>query len=47
MPYNVVVGLLPMIGVFNAIQGTITVLLGYLLYEAYVRRIGGKTPAYL
>lgn len=40
MPYNVTVGLLPMIGVFNAIQGTLTVLLGYLLYEAYVRRIG-------
>lgn len=45
MPYNVVVGLLPMIGVFNAIQGTITVLLGYLLYEAYVRRVGGGLSA--
>jgi len=45
MPYNVVVGLLPMIGVFNAIQGTITVLLGYLLYEAYVRRVGGGLAA--
>ncbi len=45
MPYNVVVGLLPMIGVFNAIQGTITVLLGYLLYEAYVRRVGGELSA--
>jgi riboflavin transporter FmnP len=42
MPYDVVVGLLPMIGVFNAIQGTITVLLGYFLYEAYVRRVGGE-----
>jgi len=40
MPYNVTVGLLPMIGVFNAIQGTLSVSLGYLLYTAYVRRVG-------
>jgi riboflavin transporter FmnP len=45
MPYNVAVGLLPMIGVFNAIQGTITVLLGYLLYMAYVHRVGGGLSA--
>ncbi len=39
MPQDVVVGLLPMIGVFNAVQGSVTMLLGYLLYEAYVRRV--------
>jgi len=39
MPYNVAVGMLPMLGVFNAIQGGLTVTLGYLLYEAYVRRV--------
>jgi len=33
------VGLLPAIGVFNAIQGAMTILVGYLLYEAYVRRV--------
>jgi riboflavin transporter FmnP len=44
-PYNVVVGLMPMIGVFNAIQGTITVLLGYFLNEAYVRRVGAGLSA--
>lgn len=43
MPFNVAVGLLPMIGGFNAIQGTLTVLLGYLLYEAYVRRVGQES----
>lgn len=39
MTYYVVVNLLPMIGVFNAIQGTMTVLVGFLIYEAYVRRV--------
>jgi len=42
MPLSVVLGLLPMIGVFNAMQGGITVLLGYFLYEAYRRRIQGN-----
>jgi len=42
MPHSVAVGLLPMIGVFNAIQGVITVLLGYFLYGAYVRRVVGN-----
>jgi len=41
MPHNIVVGLMPMISVFNATQGTITVLLGFFLNEAYVRRVGG------
>lgn len=39
IPYAVTLNLLPMIGVFNAIQGSITVLIGYLLYEAYIRRV--------
>jgi len=41
IPYGVAVGMLPMIGVFNAIQGAITVLLGYLLYGAYTVRFQG------
>lgn len=40
MARNVAVSLLPMIGVFNAAQGTLTVLLGFLLHRAYVRRVG-------
>lgn len=39
IPYNVALGLLPMIGVFNAVQGALTVLVGYFLYEAYVHRV--------
>jgi len=39
MPLSAVFGFLPMIGVFNAMQGGITVLLGYFLYEAYSRRV--------
>jgi riboflavin transporter FmnP len=42
MPYNVALGLLPMIGIFNAIQGAMTVLTGCLLYEAYIRRVGAE-----
>ena len=38
MLYDVAVDLLPMIGVFNAIQGTLTVLIGHFLYETYVSR---------
>lgn len=45
MSHDVTVGLLPMIGIFNATQGTITVLLGYFLNEAYVRRVGGGLSA--
>lgn len=43
MPYNAAVGLLPMIGIFNIIQGAMTVLLGYLLCEAYIRRVGAES----
>jgi riboflavin transporter FmnP len=39
IPYDYVVGLLPMLGVFNAMQGAISALLGYTLYEAYIRRV--------
>ncbi len=39
IPYSIVVGLLPMLGVFNAMQGAISALLGYTLYEAYTRRV--------
>ncbi len=39
IPYDYVVGLLPMLGVFNAMQGAISSLLGYTLYEAYTRRV--------
>lgn len=38
-PYDATVGMLPIIGVFNAIHGAMTVLVGYLLYEAYIRRV--------
>lgn len=39
IPYSVAVNMLPMLGVFNAIQGVMTVLVGFLIYEAYVRRV--------
>lgn len=39
MAYDATVSMLPMIWVFNAIQGSLTVVVGYLLYEAYVRRV--------
>jgi riboflavin transporter FmnP len=39
LPYDVIVKMLPLIGVFNAIQGTVNILGGYFLYEAFVRRI--------
>ena len=41
MSNSVVIGLLPMIGAFNIVQGIISVFLGYLLYEGYVKRIRG------
>ena len=39
IPYDYVVRILPMLGVFNAMQGAISALLGYTLYEAYTRRV--------
>jgi len=42
MPWPVVINLTPWVGLFNAIQGTITVILSYLIYEAYTRRVPSK-----
>ena len=42
MPWPVVINLMPIVGVFNAIQGAITVLISYLIYEAYTKRVPGK-----
>ena len=39
LPLSAAVGMLPLLGVFNGLQGALTVILGYLLYEAYVRRV--------
>jgi riboflavin transporter FmnP len=38
VPYNAAVGMLYLLGVFNSMQGAISTLLGYTLYEAYTRR---------
>jgi len=38
VPFNVVVGMLGLLAVFNGIQGGMTILLGFLLHEAYARR---------
>ena len=42
IPYEVAIGMLPLIGVFNAIQGSITVLLGYAIHQAYLKRVRGS-----
>lgn len=39
VPMEATIGLLPLIGIFNAIQGAITVGLGYFLYEAVKSRL--------
>jgi riboflavin transporter FmnP len=39
VPYNAAVGMLYLLGVFNSMQGAISTLLGYALYEAYTRRV--------
>jgi riboflavin transporter FmnP len=39
IPYEATVGMLPMIAVFNGMQGTLTVVIGYALYEAYTKRV--------
>jgi riboflavin transporter FmnP len=39
LPLNAVVGMLPLLGVFNGIQGTITASIGHMLYEAYTRNV--------
>jgi riboflavin transporter FmnP len=44
MPFQLAINLLPLIGVFNAIQGGITTGLGFLLHKAYRRRIPTSQP---
>jgi hypothetical protein len=39
IPFNVVVGMLPLLGVFNGIQGAISIFLGYSIFIAYKRRV--------
>jgi riboflavin transporter FmnP len=43
--FSTAVGMLPFLAVFNGIQGTITASLGYLLYEAYIRRVPTQRTA--
>ena len=38
VPFNAAVGMLWLLAVFNGIQGSMTILLGFLLHEAYTRR---------
>jgi hypothetical protein len=45
MPYPVVVGMTPLIAAFNVAQGSLTILLGYFLHEAYIRRVGAHPKA--
>ena len=39
VPFNATIGMLPLLALFNAMQGAMTVALGYSLHEAYVRRV--------
>jgi riboflavin transporter FmnP len=39
VPLNATIGMLPLLALFNAMQGAMTVVLGYTLHEAYVRRV--------
>jgi len=43
LSYNVVINMLPLLGLFNAMQGAITVLIGYALYEAYKQRVVSRS----
>lgn len=42
IPQTVVIATSPLTAAFNAIQGTISILLGYLLYDIIVRRISSR-----
>jgi riboflavin transporter FmnP len=44
LPLEATLGLLPFIGVFNAIQGALTIGLGYFLYEAVQSRLPNWAP---
>jgi len=39
VPYSAAVGMMPLLGLFNAMQGSISILFGHALNEAYVRRV--------
>ena len=39
IPYSATLGMLPLLGLFNAMQGSISILFGHALHEAYVRRV--------
>jgi len=39
VPFNTTIGMLSLLALFNAMQGVMTVVLGYTLHEAYVRRV--------
>jgi riboflavin transporter FmnP len=39
VPFSAAVAMLPLLAVFNGMQGTLTVVVGYALYEAYTRRV--------
>ena len=39
VPFNATIGMLPLLALFNAMQGAMTVALGYTLHEAYVKRV--------
>lgn len=41
LPFQTAVNLLPLLGIFNAIQGVITTGLGFFIYNAYRRRMIG------
>jgi hypothetical protein len=38
IPFNVAIGMLPLLGVFNSMQGAVTVGLGQLVFSAYRKR---------
>jgi hypothetical protein len=39
VPLDVTIGLLPLIGIFNVLQGILTIILGYYLYKAVKTRL--------
>lgn len=38
IPYSAAVGMLSLLGLFNAMQGSISILFGHAIHEAYTRR---------
>ena len=39
VPFNATIGMLPLLALFNAMQGAMTVVLGYTLHKTYLRRV--------